>query len=128
MQIPREDGDHANSIISKIEVVSHGNNVEFLPIKVKQVSDLEKLYYRNLKNIDYVISSLAMSKASYGVSLSPDLSASKTTIIPFDPTVMSTSDFNTYLEYVRMGGTVIVLNSGNIRGRRVCQVFIRQLH
>ena len=26
---------------------------------------------------------------------------------------MSTSNFNTYLEYVRMGGTVIVLNSGN---------------
>ena len=56
MQIPREDGDHTNSIISKIDVVSHGNNAEFLPIKVKQVSDLEKLYYRNLKNIDYIIS------------------------------------------------------------------------
>ena len=113
MQIPREDGDHANSIISKIVVISHGNNVEFLPIKVKQVSDLEKLYYRNLRNIDYVISSLAMSKARYGVFLSPGIPASKTSILPFDPIVMSTSNFNTYLEYVRMGGTLIVLNSEN---------------
>ena len=113
MQIAREDGDQTNSNISRIDVVVHGNNAEFLPIKVKQVSDLEKLY-SSLKNIYYIISLLAMSKASYGVYLAPDLSAiSKTIILPLDPTIMSTGNFSTYLEYVRTGGTVIVLNSAD---------------
>ena len=66
MQIAREAGDQTNSNISRIDVVVHGNNAEFLPIKIQQVFDLEKLY-SSLKNIDYIISLLAMSKASYGV-------------------------------------------------------------
>jgi hypothetical protein len=112
-QIDRED-NNTDSTISKMEIVAHGNNAEFLPIKVKQISDLENLYYSNSKSINYILSFLAMSKNRYGLFLQPDLSAiSKTIILPFDPTNMNSDKFNRYLEYVRKGGTLIVFNSGN---------------
>jgi hypothetical protein len=112
-QIDREE-NNTDSIISKMEIVAHGNNAEFLPIKVKQISDFENLYYSNSKSINYILSFLAMSKSSYGLFLQPDLSViSKTIILPFDPTNMNSDKFNRYLEYVRKGGTLIVFNSGN---------------
>lgn len=112
-QIDREY-ENTDSIVSKMEIVAHGNNAEFLPIKVKQISDLEYLYYSNSKSINYILSFLAMSKSSYGLFLQPDLSViSKTIILPFDPTNMNSDKFNRYLDYVRKGGTLIVFNSGN---------------
>jgi hypothetical protein len=113
-QIARSSDNNSINNISNIGVTSNGNNVEFLPIRVAQISDLDNLYYNNTKNFYYILSSLALRNTSYGVYLEPDFSAiSKTIILPFDPTDMNNDRFNTYLEYVRKGGTVIVFNSGN---------------
>jgi hypothetical protein len=114
-QIARSSDNYLINNISNIGVTSHGNNVEFLPIRVAQISDLDNLYYNNTKDFYYILSSLALPNTSYGVYLKPDFSAiSKTIILPFDPTKMNSDRFNTYLEYVRKGGTVIVFNSGNV--------------
>ena len=113
-QIARGVGHDSGSMVSKMGVVVNGNTAEFLPLRVEQVSNLSNSYYSNTRNIYYVLSFLAMSKTSYGVFLKSDLSAlSKTVILPSDPTNMSNDRLNSYLEYVKNGGKVIVFNSAN---------------
>lgn len=112
MHVPREGNDNTEKVISNLGVVVHGNDVEFLPIQTKQISNIDQDYYRYLENTNYIISSLAMSGANYGIFLAPDLSTNpKMIILPADPENMTLDYFQRYLQYVMNGKTLVIFNS-----------------
>jgi hypothetical protein len=102
--------------ISEIGVISHHNNVEFKPIKIGSLSAPEKEIHDKTKyyNYYYPVSLLALSKARYDTFRDRDLSVfSKDVIIIPDTFKFDDSTINSYLEYVRAGGTLIAINSDN---------------
>ena len=105
-----------NQTISKIALITFFNNVEFGPLKVANIDkDLlqehnETKYY----GFYYPLSLLALSQASYNIFNDVDLSAfSKDVIVISDPLKSDNVRFNKYLDYVRAGGSLIVINSNN---------------
>jgi hypothetical protein len=102
--------------ISKIGLTSHHNIVEFRPIKIGSLSVPEKEIHDKTKYYDYYypVSLLALSKSRYDIFRDSDSSVfSKDVIIIPDTFKFDDSTFNSYLEYVRAGGTLIVINSNN---------------
>jgi hypothetical protein len=116
-----------NSSISKVGLFSYNNIAEFKPIKLGNVfpkSDKkEDTYYQHY----YPLSMLALSKIAYNTYIEGDLSAfsKEYVIIPFDPPsrdskLSSASSLGSdsandsiYLDYVRNGGNLIVIDSAN---------------
>jgi hypothetical protein len=100
--------------ISRIGLTSNHNIVEFRPIKIASISDSARDIYDKSKYYDYYypLSILALSKARYDVFNDIDLSVfSRNVILAPDALKIDDSTFNRYLDYVRGGGKLIVINS-----------------
>ena len=105
-----------NQTISRIALTTFFNDVEFGPLKIANI-DTDSLQEHNetkYYGFYYPLSLLALSQASYDVFNDEDLSAfSKDVIVISDPLKSDNVRFNKYLDYVRAGGSIIVINSNN---------------
>lgn len=115
---------HKNSseipIISKIGIFSENNVVDIEPIITGNTNSSETYYDRALKYEKYYpVSSLALSKYTYGTFTEDDSSSLGTNIVilTFDPQYFDDTKFRTYLDYARSGGTLVVINSDNSSGK-----------
>jgi hypothetical protein len=104
-----------NGPIVKVGISCSNNRGEFEPIKIGRIYDLsdrynqKEIYYDNY----YPLNALALSNTGYDTFRDGDYSAfsKRNVILTFDPT--EKDDVNRYLEYVKRGGNLIVLNSDN---------------
>jgi len=105
-----------NAGISRIGLSTLFNNVEFGPLKIANIDLNTSQNYNDSRyyGFYYPLSLLALSEASYDVFHDSDLSAfSKDVIVISDPLKSDNVRFNMYLDYVRAGGSLIVINSNN---------------
>jgi hypothetical protein len=104
-----------NRPIVKVGISCSNNRGEFEPIKIGRIYDLsdrynqKEIYYDNY----YPLNALALSNTGYDTFRDGDYSAfsKRNVILTFDPT--EKDDVNRYLEYVKRGGNLIILNSDN---------------
>jgi len=127
------------SSISKIGITVNKNIVQFEPLKIGYLSDsifesYQKTITRKIsKDLYYPVSALWLSKLRYETFIDDDLSvfAKKNILLTSDPKLesqdqtnmeveknvyqledrISKEKFDTYLHFVRSGGTIVVLNS-----------------
>jgi len=101
-----------NQSITRIGLSSYHNSVAFNPIKLWSVPEFlqinnETKYY----NYDYPLSILALSNSNYDIYKMDDFSIfSNDVIFISDQSELNDDMLNKYLEYVRSGGTVVVIN------------------
>jgi hypothetical protein len=101
--------------ISRVGVFSFNNIAEFKPVKIGQISNTgsktyqKETYYRHY----YPLSALALSNSGYETFVDGDFSSlsKKTTILTWDPMENSRDNYNKYLEFVKKGGTLVVINT-----------------
>jgi hypothetical protein len=108
----------SSSSISKVGIRSFHNVAEFQPITIGRISEAvdesyqkEKIYAAHY----YPLSALALSNIKYDTFIDGDFSAlsKKYVILTFDPSLVHRYDVNKYLEFVRSGGNLIVMNTDN---------------
>jgi hypothetical protein len=106
--------------ISKVGIFSENNAIEIEPITTGHTDTSDEDFNRGVTYGKYYpVSSLALSNSTFSTFIEDDFSAlsKKFVILPFDPEYLSDIKFRTYLDYVRSGGTLIVINSGNSTGK-----------
>jgi hypothetical protein len=115
IRILRNDENYAP--ISKVGIRTSNNIAEFQPLKVGRVPSLpEKNYQKEFyRNHYYLLTMLALSKSKYDTFIDDDFSAfsKKNVILPFDPPEKeneNNDNGNGYLEFVKRGGTLIVID------------------
>ena len=104
-----------NTAISRVGVFSFNNVAEFKAIKTGHISETgsktyqKETYYHHY----YPISALALSNSGYETFVDGDFSSlsKKTTILTWDPKESDQETYNKYLEFVKKGGTLVVLNT-----------------
>jgi hypothetical protein len=120
IKIPRDPPEEPKGI-AKVALYSVKNAVEFEPTTIAKIVPSEELFQRETKYDNYYpISSLALSGSRYSTFAEDDYSVLSKDIIvlPFDPHYWNDTIFKDYLNYVRSGGTLVIINSdGNIDGR-----------
>jgi hypothetical protein len=120
IKIPRDPPEKLTGI-SKVALYSAKNAVEFEPIEIAKIVPSEESFQRKSKYDNYYpVSSLALSGSRYSTFAEDDYSVLSKNIIvlPFDPQYWDDTIVNNYLNYVRSGGTLVVINSDdNIDGR-----------
>ena len=107
-------------IISKVGIFSENNAVDIEPIVTGNIDSSERYYDKAIKYGKYYpISSLALSKSTFSTFIEDDSSAlsKKRVILTFDPQHLNDTKLRSYLDYVRSGGTLIVINSDNSTGK-----------
>ena len=105
-----------NESISRIGLTTLFNNVEFGPLKIARVDTVPSQSYNDTRyyGFYYPLSLLALSETPYDIFNDDDLSAfSKDIIVISDPLNIDEDRFNIYLNYVRAGGTLVIINSNN---------------
>jgi hypothetical protein len=105
-----------NQTISRIALITFFNDVEFGPLKIADIDTDSLQGHDEIKyyGFYYPLSLLALSQAYYDVFNDADLSAfSNHVIVISDPLKSDDVRFNKYLDYVRAGGSLIVINSNN---------------
>ena len=104
-----------NSTVSRVGLFSFNNIAEFKPIKIGQISDTGSKVYQLETNYHhyYPLSALALSNSGYETFVDGDFSSlsKKTAILTWDPMENSRDNYNKYLEFVRKGGTLVVINT-----------------
>jgi hypothetical protein len=103
-------GINSNNTISRVGLFSYDNIAQFKAIKIGRVCDT--IYQKGLYNSHYYpLSALALSKIGYDSFVEGDFSAlsKKIAILTWDPTETS-QDNNKYLQFVKNGGTLVILN------------------
>ena len=118
MNIQKASSEIAN--ISKVGIFSENNAIDIEPIITGNSGSSEEYYNRGITYGKYYpISSLALSKSTFSTFVDDDFSAlsKKIVILPFDPEYLSDIKFRVYMDYVRSGGTLIVINSDNSTGK-----------
>ena len=114
LQIPRATiGDN---LISKVGIKCSGGIAEFEPIQLAANSGISNKSFQQKYDIFhhfYPLSALALSNLSYESFLDDDSSAytMKNVLLTHDPS--NQEDINKYLEVVRRGGTLIVMNTND---------------
>jgi hypothetical protein len=121
IKIPKETTEVPTNI-SKVGLYSVKNAVDFGPMEIAKIAPSEELFQTKGKydNYYYPLSSVALSGSRYNVFAEDDYSVLSNNIIvlPLDPHYWNDTTFNRYLNYVKAGGTLVVINSdGNIDGR-----------
>ena len=107
--------------ISKVGLSCSSNSAEFSPPKIGTISDpLHRTsshemgsHYDKYDYYYYPLSILALSKIKYDIFMDTDLSSltKKVVILAFDPSKTDWNDdmFRRYIEYVKGGGTIVVI-------------------
>jgi hypothetical protein len=106
----------SSSSISKVGIRSFHNVAEFTPITIGRISEVVDESYQKEKTYVghyYPLSALALSNIKYDTFIDGDFSAlcKKYVILTFDPSPAHRYDVNKYLEFVRSGGNLIVINT-----------------
>jgi hypothetical protein len=104
-----------NTAISRVGVFSFNNVAEFKAVKTGQISDTgnktyqKETYYHHY----YPLSALALSNSGYETFVDGDFSSlsKKTAILTWDPMESSRDTYNKYLEFVKKGGTLVIINT-----------------
>ena len=118
-----------NESISRIGLTTLFNNVEFGPLKIAKVDTVPSQNYNETRyyGFYYPLSLLALSETPYDIFNDDDLSAfSKDIIVISDPLNIDEDRFNIYLNYVRAGGTLIIINSNSNFSSSFAQLFSLQ--
>jgi len=126
IQASRLQTDDKTEGISRVGLESNYNDVEFGSIKIGKVNDSAQKIYEETKYYDYYypLSLLALSKTRYDIFSDDDLSAfSSDAILTSDNLKFDNVTLNQYLEYVRAGGKLIVINSDNNFSQPFSQLF-----
>jgi hypothetical protein len=108
--------DNRTETICKVGLTTNYNNVEFKPLKIRTVYDYPQKIHEGIKyyNYYYPLSLLALSKSSYNIFSDTDSSVfSKRVILVSDSLKYDNVTLKKYFDYVRQGGTLIVVNSQN---------------
>jgi hypothetical protein len=121
IKIPKETTELPTNI-SKVGLYSVKNAVDFGPMEIAKIAPSGESFQTKGKYdiYFYPLSSVALSGSRYNVFAEDDYSVLSNSIIvlPFDPHYWNDPTFNRYLNYVKAGGTLVVINSdGNIDGR-----------
>lgn len=105
--------------ISQVAISASNSTVEFGLIKIGNLSEKSYGGVAKYSNYYYPLTILALSTSGYDIFTDQDLSAlsKKEIILTFDPSDWHNNTFNRYLEYVNKGGTLVVINSDNFKGR-----------
>ena len=108
----------SSSSIFKVGIRSFHNVAEFQPITIGRISEVVDESYQKEKIFVgryYPLSALALSNIKYDTFIDGDFSAlsKKYVILTFDPSPAHRYDVNKYLEFVRSGGNLIVINTDN---------------
>jgi hypothetical protein len=106
--------------ISKVGIFSENNAIDIETIITGATDSSEGYYDKAIKYGKYYpISSLALSKSTFSTFIEDDSSAlsKKKVILTFDPQHFNDTEFRSYLDYVRSGGTLIIINSDNSTGK-----------
>jgi hypothetical protein len=106
--------------ISKVGIFSENNAIEIEAITTGHTDSSQGYYDKGITYGKYYpISSVALSKSTFSTFIEDDFSAfsKKVVILPFDPPYFSDIKFRAYLDYVRSGGTLVVINSDNSTGK-----------
>jgi hypothetical protein len=118
--------DNNTEPISNVGLTTYYNDVEFKPVKIGTVSNYPQKIDNQTKyyNYYYPLSLLALSNSSYDVFSSSDSSVfSKDVIFVSDSLKYDNVTLKEYLDYVREGGTLIVVESQNNSGTVFNQLF-----
>jgi len=99
--------------ISNVGIATFRNNVDYGPIIIANIPDRSQMYDKSMYyNYYYPLSALALSTSTYDVFSSNDLSVfSKDVVLVPDTLKLDDSMLSKYLEYVRSGGKLIIINS-----------------
>jgi len=119
--------DNKTETISKVGLTTYYNNVEFKPLKIGTVTDNSQKVSEGSEyyNYYYPLSLLALSKSSYDIFSDSDSSVfSKHVIVVPDSLNYNNDTLQRYLEYVRQGGTLILVNSQNNFTSKVNELFL----
>jgi hypothetical protein len=120
IKFPRDPPEKPTGI-AKVALYSVKNAVEFEPIEIAKIIPSEESFQRKTKYDNYYpISSLALSGSRYSTFAEDDYSVLSKNIIvlPFDSQYWNDTIVNNYLNYVKSGGSLVVINSdGNFAGR-----------
>ncbi len=115
IQVPKISGNKTQAI-SKVGLTTNYNDVEFKPLRLGTVTeyheetDQENKYY----NYYFPLSLLALSKSSYDIFSNIDRSVyTRPVIVISDSIKYDNVNLKEYLDYVRQGGRLIVINSQN---------------
>jgi hypothetical protein len=119
IQMPAHDSSNETDGISQVGISATNRVVEFGPIKIGNLSEQKYGGVTRYNQYYYPLSIIALSKMGYDIFLDADLSAfsKKQLVLTFDPSEWDDKTFNRYLEYVRKGGVLVVMNSDFIKGR-----------
>jgi len=126
IKVPRNLSELNSVGVSKIGINSENNAVEFKPPQIGKIAPSQEFYdVKNKYDYYYPLSSLALSGGEYSSFADDDYSifSNKKIILPFDPQYMDDSLFNQYLNYVRSGGTLVVINSDDKYQGRFSKLF-----
>jgi hypothetical protein len=116
IQAPRDHIGENDEAISRIGLASRNSEVEFGPVKIGSIPDTDVGAYDKTKyyNYYYPLSVLALSKTKYDIFKDTDLTVfSNKVIVISDSLQLDDFAFKSYLDYIRKGGTLIALNSGD---------------
>jgi len=99
--------------ISNVGIATSRNNVDFGPIILANIADRSQMYDKFMYyKYYYPLSALALSTSTYDIFSSNDLSVfSKDVILVPDTLKLDDPTLSKYLEYVRSGGKLIIINS-----------------
>jgi hypothetical protein len=129
IQAPRLQAGNNTEGISRVGIESNYNVAEFEPIKIGSTNDSSQKIYEATKYYDYYypLSLLALSNTTYDIFSDDDLSAfSNRVILTSDNLKLDNVTLNKYIEYVRTGGKLIVINSNNNFNGSFSQLFAIQ--
>lgn len=114
IKIPKLPEDKDPQGISKVAIYCANNTVEFEPISIAKIPSSENFYDKAMKNdYYYPLSAIALSGIEYDSFKHDDFSAltKKAIILPFDSINLNETLFRKYIDYVKSGGDLIVMNS-----------------
>jgi hypothetical protein len=119
IQMAENDSINATDGISQVAISAANDIVEFGPIKIGNLSEQKHGDMARYNQYYYPLSIIALSKFGYDMFMDTDLSAfsKKQLVLTFDPSHWDDTTFNRYIEYVSKGGTVVVMDSDNFKGR-----------
>jgi hypothetical protein len=108
----------ASEGISKVGISESNGIVQLGQIKIGRVPENLSMHSINNNYNNYPLSILALSNSSYRLFTDTDLSSfSKKLMILTSDLESNDTLFNSYLEYAKKGGKVVVINPGNFKGR-----------
>ena len=127
IQMAENNSSNETDAISQVAISAANDIVEFGPIKIGNLSERKDGDITPYNQYYYPLSIIALSKFGYDTFIDTDLSAlsKRQLVLTFDPSQWDDTTFNKYIEYVGKGGTVVVMDSDNFKGR-FGQLFSKQ--